>query len=401
MVKQLKTYLKYGNLFCGIEHTVKKGQDLVYVTVLKKSKNAIDIEDVHQETSIENVISKLPKKQHVFLIINNDHILTKQITSSQSEPLKLIHAAFPNINLDDFYFEVVTQQQKHFVSICRKAHLDQLIATYQSNALHVINIALGNMIASSISQFINRETLITSNANTSIENGIINAIEKKEIEVSTDYDINGIRVDNNHILSLSGALGSILHNFYPVTNFDALKLSLKSEYNQSRFFTQFLKIGLIFLLISLLINFFVFNHYFNKVSTLQQTSQVNQSTKKKVLELNEAVSKSQKMVDDMLKSSSSKSSFYINIIIQSLPNSLLLSELNYQPLKKNIKSDKPIELDDNTIIISGESNNSDQFSTWIADLEAIEWIINIEVLNYKDTSKSVSVFSIKLNIMHD
>lgn len=401
MIEKVKTYLLYGNHFCGIEQTIQDGEEKVFVTVLKKSKKELDIDHAFEVSSNESLASKLPKKQHAFLVINNDNVLTKHLESKQANLEKLVYNAFPNINLDDFYYEIIAQGNKHFVSICRKDYLDALITKYKENGITIINISLGNMMASSISPFTNEKTLLTSNACLSIENDTITVIEKTVTKESATYDINGLQVNNNYVLSFAGALDSVLHHFQPVTNFDILKQSLKSDYSQSKFFTQFLKMGLVSVLGVLLINFFVFNHYFNAVNILQQTSQVNQTTKQKLLKLDEAVSKSQKMVDDMLKSSSSKSSFYVNAIVQSLPQSILLTELNYQPLEKNIKKEKAITLKDNTIIVSGASNNSESFSKWVADLETINWIQNVEILNYEDTSKVVSNFSIKLNLSHD
>ncbi|SFZ93381.1 hypothetical protein SAMN05428642_103101 [Flaviramulus basaltis] len=401
MLEALKTYLLYGNRFCGVELTSKNGEEIHYGILLKKTKKALDIECGFNDTSIETLATKLPKNQAVFLVVNNDQILTKQIESEQSNPENLVYGAFSNINLDDFYYEIISQGKTHLISICRKTYLDALISDYKTKGIPIINMSLGNLVASGISKFTAYESLFTSNARVSFENNKIAAIEKTEIKACESYDINGLQVNNNQVLSFAGALDFVLHHFESISNLNNIKHDLKGDYSQSRYSGQFLKMGLVFILGILLINFFVFNHYFNEVNTLQQTSQVNKTTKEKLLKLDGAVNKSQKMVDDMLKSSASKSSFYINDIVQGLPNSILLSELNYQPLTKSIKKDKPIELNQNTMMISGESNNSDSFSKWIADLEAMQWIDNIEIVSYEDLSKSSSKFSLKLNMIHD
>jgi len=401
MLKPLKTYLEFGNSFCGVEHTTQKDQDIIYATVLKMSKKIIDIESSFKETSFETVISKLHKKQHVFLIINNDHVLTKRLESEQTDTLKLAYNAFPNINLEDFFYEVMTQGNIHFVSICRKAYVEELIAKYKEYGISVINVSLGNTIAFTVYRFVNHQSLFSSNTCISIENDAITSVEKTEIETISTYDINGLQANNNQLLSLSAALDSALQNFNPATNFDVLKLALKNNHSQSRFYTMFLRFGLVFILGILLINFFVFNHYFEEVNRLQQTPQINQTTKQNMLELNERVAKSQKMVEDMLQSSSSKSTYYINTIIQGLPNSILLSELDYQPLLKRIKNGQAIETNNNTVLISGASNDSELFSNWLTFLESINWIQHVEILGYEDISKSNSNFSLKLTITHD
>ncbi|MFI1772540.1 hypothetical protein [Thalassobellus citreus] len=397
----MKTYLTYGNRFCGVEHTTQKGEDIIYTTVLKKTKKELDIEQAFKATSIDDLVSKLQKKQAVCFIINNDHVLTKRIESKQTDRSKLVYNAFPNINLEDFFYEVFTQENIQFISICRKAYVETLIEKYNEQGLSIINISFGNTLVSSVFNYIQSKSILTSNARISIKNKHIISIEKADLEQDTNYDINGLQISNNHLLATSGALHTVLGNFYATSNFEELKQSLKNGYAQTRFFTQFLKFGLVFILACLLINFFVFNHYFEAVNELQQTSQVNQTTKKKLLELNESVTKSQKMVDDMLKGSASKSSFYVNAIIQSLPSTILLSELNYQPLLKPIKNEKPIEIDIKTILLSGETNHSEAFSKWIANLEAINWIQKVEILNYEDRSKLRSNFSLKLIIKDD
>lgn len=400
MLEHIKTYFKYGNRFCGIEHASQNGKDIYFITQLKKNKNSLDLENTYEELSIEKVISTLPKKQHISLIINDDNVLTKQIKSLEVDGLKLVYKVFSNINLDDFYYEIIKQHNNQFVSICRKVYVDDLIDKYKKHGFSLIDITLGNAIISGISDFLKSEEITPSNANILFENQTITTIEKTEIENTTNYNVNGLEITNNYLLSCSGALNTLIKTYNPTTNFDELKTSLKYDYVQSRFYTLSLKSGLVLILTILLINFFIFNHYFNEVKTLEQTSQVNQTTKQKIIKLSENVSKSQKMVEDMLKSSVSKSSFFINAIVNSLPKSILLSEINYQPLTKNIKKDKDIELKESTIVISGTSNNSKTYSEWITHLESLKWINKVEVENYSD-SKYTSNFSVKIKLTND
>lgn len=409
MFDAISTYLQFGSRFCGIEHTSENGplhrrggQDKLYVTLLKKTKKEVDIESSFNVTTIKTLAEKLLKNQHAVLIINNESVLTKKIESDQTDNLKLVYKAFPNIKLEDFYYEVLKQESTHFVSICRKTYIEELINEYKTNCVFIIDISLGNISASGITDYINSKIVSTTNAHITIEEDkSISAIEKVTDLQQTNYDANGIKISNTQLLSFSGALNSIVNNYHPHTNFVVYKQLLLNNYKHSRFFSQFLKFGLAFLLGLLLINFFFFNHYYNSVNELQQTSQINQATKSKVFGLNETVNKTKKMVDDMLKSSTSKSSFYVNDIIGSLPSSILLTELNYQPLLKRIKTEQTIENNINTILISGTSNNSESFSKWITSLESMDWIKKAEILSYGEISRSSADFSIKLNIEDD
>jgi Tfp pilus assembly protein PilN len=114
--------------------------------------------------------------------------------------------------------------------------------------------------------------------------------------------------------------------------------------------------------------------------------------------LNEEVSKTQKIVEDMLKSGSSKSSYYVDAIVRELPESILLIDLDYQPLAKRIRPERPIEIEENTVMISGESTNSDGFSKWLALMEANAWVKQVDILDYRDVSANLSNFNIKITM---
>ena len=117
--------------------------------------------------------------------------------------------------------------------------------------------------------------------------------------------------------------------------------------------------------------------------------------------LSEKVQKTEKTVNDVLKSSASKSSFYVNDIVANLPNHILLSALNYQPLLKKIKVDKPIENDINTILLSGRTNKKILFSQWISQLETLDWIYSVDILNFDDIDNSSSEFNLKITLRND
>lgn len=401
MLNRFLTYLKYGNLFCGIEHSSKNGTDIIYGIQLKQSKGELNIESSFEEKTIEDVSYKLANYQHLNLVINNDKVLSKYIESDQQDTLKLVYKGFPNVNLNDFYFEVLSQKKYHFISLCRKDYVDNIIKDYEKHKISVINFSLGNNLIETITNFIKEEDeIFSSNSKIQLKNNHIVQIEKDEV-ITENYVVNGLNIFNSHLLALSGALQPLLNNQNTLTNFSEEKNRLTNEFKQTRFFNQFLKLGGLFILGLLLVNFFFFNHYFNKVNELKQVSEINQTTKSQIIKLNESVSKKQKMMDDLLKSNGSKTSFYSNKIMQSLPSSILLSEFNYQPLLKRIKAEKEIELENNIITISGTSSVSEVFSSWINTLEQQNWIIKVDIIDYGSTSSNTSDFKIKIVLTDD
>lgn len=401
MFEKAQSYLLYSNHFCGIEMTTKNGEDIMFVPILKKTKNQLDIQESFEASSIEEISGKLPKNIAVYLVLNTDKILTKRIENEVSEPIRLVHKAFPNIDIKDFYYEVLVQDDGHFISICRKEYVVNILEEFQKANVSIVNLSFGSLVLSTVLDYIQGTSIFTYTNEIIYSGKTIQAINSSEATELFDYNLNGIKVSNTNILSLTGAMNLVLNRQVSFTNYEPEKSTLLSNFKQSRFFGQFLKTGLIFVFGLLLLNFLVFNHYFDKVQSLEQTSHINQNTKSQVVELNKKVEKSQKMVEDILNSNASKSSFYANEIILSLPATIVLSQLNYQPLLKRIKADQPILNEINIILISGESTSRELFSDWISALEHNDWVKKVEISDYTDVSNSLSNFEIKIILVDD
>ncbi|WP_298537775.1 hypothetical protein [uncultured Algibacter sp.] len=399
MLEAFKSYLLYGNKFCGIEHTTVNNSEAINVTLLKKTKKEVGIQTTRTSKTVKELNELLPKKQHVFLIVNNDQVLSKIIKNESSTEFNLVNKAFPNINISEFYYEILKQGDTSFISVCRKSYLNELIEIYTKNDLSVIKFSLGNLAITSVVHFSQNDQISTSNSNITISNSMIENILLSDSNMDTVYEINGLNVQSPYMLSFSGALSSILKTHQTKSNFLDFEHTLFDTYKHTHFFSQFLKIGLASILGILLLNFLFFNFYFEKVTALSQTCQINQTAKANIINLSEAVSKSKKTTDDMLRSNTSKSSYFISSIIASLPESILLSELIYQPLIKSIKPNKPILLNNNTIHITGESNNSDLYSDWINTLESMDWIHAVKVTDYSDSKTKTSHFSLVLTLI--
>jgi hypothetical protein len=401
MTKALLAYLKFGNRFYSVELTQVEDQYKYYGIVLKKKRKQLDIETSFETTTIETLKAHIPKGKPIALVINTTSVLTKQVKGKTHDALKLANMAFPNIRIEDFYYETLSQGENHFVSICRKSYVDELLNDFDSKHITVIAFTLGSLICSTVTGFIESKVLQTANRLISIDNSQITEILSGVGNSEETYEINGLNIKNTHVVGFAAALNLVLKDPQVQSSFTTTKTELNIAFKQKQFANQFLKVGLSCLFGALLINFLFFNHYYNEVNILRETGQILEASKLKIVGLSEKVQKTEKMVEDVLQSSTSKSSFYVDVIINNLPNSILLKELNFQPLQKKIKENKTIENYKNRILISGQSNESIEFSHWISQLETIVWIKSIEILNFEDISKSSSSFIIKLNMQDD
>lgn len=401
MLNKIWTYLIYNNLYIGIEHTSIEQDEAIYACIVKQSSKELNLIHTFKKRTVKEICNKLPKNHHATLVINNNKVLFKSIESNYKDPLKLVNHAFPNININDFYFEILTQSNNiNFIALCRKDDVNRLILEYEKQNISIIAISLGNCALNSVSNFFKDDVIYTSNCNIQFKDKQIIAINKGNTFLKT-YNINGLTLLNTHLLSFSAALKIILNNNTNTNNFLDYTKKLLLKYKEKRFFIQFLKASIVFILVTLLINFLIFNYYFNKNSSLEQVSKINQSAKNNIVKLNKIVSEKDKMISDLLKSKSSKSSFYVDRIIKKLPKSILLSDIKYQPLLKSIKQLKKIEINKNVIEVYGTTANNEIFSSWLNQLEKSSWIHKIDIINFGVSSSTLSHFEIKIILKND
>jgi len=401
MLQKFITYLILGKRFCGIEISSSNSKDTFLVTSLRKRKKELTIDMQFEVESVDSIQEKLPKKQHVFLAVNTSHVLFKKVTTSSTNQNAILNAAFPNINTQDFYYEIISgNNNTSFIALCRRNYVDTIIDDFKAKNIFVTSFSLSNNLITEITDFVTLKSIQSSNAQISLDHKITDVSITDANNNQEEYNVNGLLTLSRYVLSLSGALTSFLNTNNRVSNSEEKINSLFEGFKHQILFKKVLQGSLIVFLVALLLNFFLFNHYFSKVNELQQTSQVNTINKNAVLSLDKKLKKTEKIATDILKSSASKSSFYVNEIIKLIPNSVLLSELNYQPLQKRIKKGQNILIQNNTIIISGVSSESESFSNWIKQLENQDWIHTIDIF-YSDTNTSRSEFTLTLNMSHE
>ena len=383
--------LLYGSVFCCVEYTPLNCYTLI---LLKKSKNELKIISQENYKNMETLVSTLKDQNHVFLVVNNSQVVTQNILTIYKEDKNAVKAAFPNINLKEFYYDVLNTKASTLVSICRKVEIQKILDQFSAHEISVIQFSLGNSVFKNLVPFLNDMSINTSNGVFEVKNRAIVGW-KKEKKILKTYDINGLRINTDHILPLGGILS--YHNGLEIIEKDEIRKILTNSFKQKRIYFLGIRFGLGFLLISLMINFFVFSSYSRKVSVLNDELIVSETYKKKFLNLDETVGMKKLLINNMNKTSNSKVIWYIDRITGSVPNTVLLEQINYQPLSRIIQKDKTVEYMSEIITITGEAYDYNDLINWLSKLENIEWIKEV-VVNYAGESLKETIFDLQVHL---
>ena len=351
--------------------------------------------------ALAEVNGHIKKNSPLFLVVNTSNVLTKIVEVSKEPDEALVHHTFPNLDFENFYYEVAPVHGKTMVSIAKKTAIQTILAQFKEQKLSLIDFSLGISSVKTISAYVTQGTLYLSNTQIEMQEGSIGQktpLLDAENNGSFSNEINGLQVSDKGVLGFANILKYVSKDADYFVNFQDELTTHEKEFKDQRHFEILLKISLATILGVLLFNFLFFDHYYKQVETLKTSSEVNSTNKERLNELKILVEQKEERVNTILSTSNSKVSFYLDALAQSIPSSILLNVIQYQPLKKPPRPSKPIELQQKTIVISGATNDGAAFSSWLESLEALDWVSSAETTNYDYGSSNSSNFSIKIEL---
>lgn len=402
MVSDLKKYWNYGNSYCAIEHSSKlSAGTVINITTAKKRDGEFEPSKMVSVNEIAELSHILPKNQHCFLTISDNQVIIKASNTSGTIKAK-IAAAFPNIDFNEFYYEILETSDNTFIAICRQEYIHELLKNYEAQNLEIVGFSLGFFPLQQLASQISSNEILTTKYLLKKTGNDISSFEKRSgEEIVTTYEIADISISSDFIISLSGLFAYENNSFTTASNFANKNSNLKKTQKQKVFFRKGLKIGTGILFLALVINFFLFSNYYEEFSKLNNTYRAEIINAEKLQQQKERISLKEKKVSNILENKKSNSSYFLNRTIATKPVTIILREFTYQPLNRAIKQDEPIEPIKDKIIITGESSNKKEFSSWIRKLEKISWIDKVEITEFSYLSPGKSNFNLTLKLRED
>ena len=397
MIKKLKTYLLEGAIYTGLElHDSDQGE-VYHLLEIKRTQGELLINRKGKASCMEELVLTINKQYPIFLCINTPNILLKSVENIGSEDREeaLVNLAFPNLDLENFYYEIVKKTDTALVSIARKGSIDTQLAKLADSKIKISNFSLGLSAFDTIVPYLDEETIQVSNHQITILDNSMIEILPSTSAIKQKYTINGLKMDSSLLLSFSAVLKH-LNSAQNGTNFGDLSKKLEWNFKNDRIFDKVLKLSLAFFVVLLLGNFMVYNIYHEKVGELNTSVSATGAQKEELTLLDASVKRKEERVETLSASSNSMATFYLDLFAQGVPNSILLSEIKYQPLAKPVREKKPVILEEKTLLIAGISKDVNEFSHWIERLEKYVWVQSVETLDYDYISKETSNFLIQL-----
>lgn len=389
--------LLLGSHYIGIEHFTLNNEEKVSLLLVEKQKEGLVIVKKDRVDYKGEIAEKWDAKLPFFLTINTNQVIQKEVPSTDPSDEKLLYKAFPNINWEEFYFEIWRLKTKSVIAIARKSYLHEIVLKYESQKITIAGISLGICSVADIIDYADEEVLHTNHQ-------LISKEEEQQIvsssvqESAITYIINDLEIENRQLLAFSGILRLIMNATVNTGSVLLYSDDLYDSYNQKTFFAKGVKLVIGVLLVVLLLNFIFFSHYYKLAQETAETVLVNKSSIEDVNKIKQRIVIKEEKVKNIVGKTASQSSLIINEIANKVPSSILLTAMTFNPLEKKVKDEEPILTQEKTITISGTTIANDAFTNWIEKIEKLKWVDKVLITHFGKNDSNETVFSIKLTL---
>ena len=372
------------------------------VVKLLKQDGAIEFSqpDITGDT-FEAICAAIPQKSPVCLLLNGKGILYRKLTVNDTlSETELIKTIIPNAKPEDFYLQQYSVSQENnksakLFALARKSLIDKVISDFSEKFDFIVNVSISPFVLDDILPVISEKEIWYKN--------FLLEIKQQKVEnfcPSSAAEVQQINIGNKIVHSAllpALALGfSFLLNYKNVDSPIASINERRGDYIYRQKITLTGKISLIVLFVLLLANFLVFDHYYKKVQSEQQSVVNQENTIDKLKQLKDEFAAKNRFLQQSGLLEQNKVSFYLDKLAATIPSDITLTDIQVNPLANPNKKEN-FDLINNLIRISGTSVKSSSFNDWIKGLKSDGAFSDVAIIAYEfDLKEKIAVFRVEL-----
>lgn len=343
--------------------------------------------------TIEDVLAKIDNRLPLIVVFDGKGILYKKIDYNLEQDL----IWKSNIDFNTIYNTSYIYDNIEFISFARKTLIDGFLDSISKKNIQVIDVYIGSLVSVVLKDTLNKASYVSNTTVLKFSDTKLVEIEKISNDIlPPQYNISGSEFSGSELLLYSSAI-----NYF--VRFEAIEKNISKTEEAAEFIYKrafnILSVAILASVLLLLLASYSFTQYFISENALLNEQNIYSShtideMKKMEIEKQQKL----KILSETGQLSKKFLSFYIYVIVKSIPVEINLTSIEILPLSNDIKEGKRIEVDANTILISGISNNDESFNNWMKELKEIKWIRTFEILSIKKNKENRQDFDIKIHL---
>ncbi|PRX57208.1 hypothetical protein [Flagellimonas meridianipacifica] len=395
MLKKIVRHITEGNLYQGLEVHTQESQESYALLNMRYNKEELHPLDSVIGKTLEELLPHIEKSAPVLVTFNSAQVLKKHIVAdTNNNPERLLNQAFPNLELDNFYYQVTQAGSNAIVSISKKVAIDGYLAQLKERGIVPIQIALGLSHMDVLANYV-EGTLMGSNFEVHYQRGNLVAFKAKTNTAAQEVEIGNLALLPTQLLCFAQIV-AYLNSKPKSSNLQLINGQLGDTFKNARIFDFGIKGALGLFLVVLLGNFLIFNHYHTANQQLESSLPNVDLQDLTLKQLQQRVTSKEERLQLIAKSKNSRTSLYFDKLAMDIPSSVQLQAMHFQPLRFPVRKDKPIELQEHSLQIAGITNDKNTFTLWADHLEMQDWIRRVDILDYEYVSNSSASFTLNL-----
>ena len=362
------------------------GERYHYVN-LKKSKGEVLVKDSFSEKNIDDLIKNVSKNTALILHFYGKGVLNRVV---QPEP-DFLDKLLVNADKKEFYFSYDDIDNFRYVSFSRKDKIDELIAKFDSLKDNIIDFSLGpyNVISKDLSIKPTATPLGKVKKDDGIYSFQIEETPTKNFFLNQDFGKRLFSAVTGYLFLKNASVFSFLD--------EKEQKSIQSNFIDKIQFQQLGIFTLSFFLIALVSNYFYQGHINKKNQALEQEIMIYGDNLNKIDLIDQEILRKKQLITSSGIIGGTRFSYYLDQIGSSLPSEVSLEEIEIYPIEKKLKQKEKPVFKDNSILISGNTQQSSIIDTWISKLNALYWVKSVAIISFiKNDDNKDSFFQIKI-----
>ncbi|HEY8400839.1 MAG TPA: hypothetical protein VIK89_06235 [Cytophagaceae bacterium] len=381
MLSKFKQQLMGIKKIAGVEAILLAEGKIVYnAIVLSIKKNLLTVEEkLSCVTNLIDLVKALPVGVPVTLAINGRGVMHKQVLlGSKTDSVSLIHSVLPNAKAQDYFIQHSVIENKDYVSVIRKNVAEEIFKSFKQQGVSVVSASLG--------AFALYNVFPLAKESMSVEQHIIGymaALKDDVFENKNTVVIGGDSIELGWLVAYAMAFQQLVLQ----ENKIVLEVAeLAEEFKEVQHKALFRNAGigvLVFFLLLLMINFFLFDAFKKEHEGLASREAMYKGMIAKVNQLQKEVDEKEAFLSTAGWFDNSRTSFYLDRIAASIPNSIRLTGLEVNPLNDHLsKSERKLIFTSRLIKIEGVCADPTQLNGWVKVLKEMAWAKDVKVDKY-------------------
>ena len=370
---------------------------------VRLDKEQLEIDETWEITDWELIANSKHRSIPVAL-----HLEARQILIKESSAIGLdedqLKSVFPSYDASRFYTVQMSGESKSWIAFVRRDYITEILDRFSAAGYEVIKVFIGPFLLDNILGQLNSYSSEYSFDRHAIH---IHPENKKwqqyrwgdEFENRFALKISDHPIKQQYLLPYAAAFSTLMLDY---VNDYSIQVAAVEEQRQTWLEKQRFKInlvaltGLLFLL--LLINTFLFSHYYQENQALEGKVSTQQSTVKDLDKLETGIKANEQLLSELGWNGGVSKAWLLDQIGYTIRHyaQITLSQIQINPQSKGLGNTVIQQADQ--LVVKGNSPTLEMLNLWLRELKNNPWITKVSIEEYgnKQQDDTLDAFTIKI-----